>query len=89
MPSRVEDVLLSHPDVDEAAVVGFPDSEWGQRVKAFVVSKRADLSEEELDLFMKDSDLADFQRPRIYEFSESLPRTATGKISRKALRQGS
>ncbi len=87
MPARVEDVLLSHPDVAEVAVVGVPHPEWGQRVKAFVVPKRGDLSEEELDQYMKDSELADYQRPRMYKFLESLPRTATGKIDRKVLRQ--
>ena len=88
MPARVEEILLSHPDVAEAAVVGLPDPEWGQKVKAFVISKRADLDDSELDRFMKESELADYQRPRIYELTEALPRTATGKISRKALRQG-
>ncbi len=88
MPARVEDVLRTHPDVIEVAVVGDPDPEWGQKVKAFVVSGKPGLSKDELDAFMKDSDLADFQRPRIYEFIEDLPRTATGKINRKALREG-
>ena len=88
MPGRVEEVLLSHPDVAEAAVVGVSDPEWGQRVKAFVISNRADLSDKELDQFMKESELADYQRPRIYEFAETLPRTATGKINRRALREG-
>ncbi len=88
MPARVEEILLSHPDVAEAAVVGVPDPEWGQKVKAFIISKRADLDDRELDSFMKESALADYQRPRVYEFAEALPRTATGKINRKALRQG-
>ncbi len=87
MPGRIEDILRSHPDVAEVAVVGDPDPEWGQRVKAFVVSKRTELTEEELDQFMKESELADFQRPRIYEFPKELPRTATGKIDRKVLRR--
>ncbi len=87
MPARVEDVLLSHPDILEVAVVGDPDPEWGQRVKAYVVAKKSDLTIEELDSFMKESELADYQRPRIYEIIEELPKTATGKINRKALRK--
>jgi len=82
----VEEVLLAHPGVTEVAVVGVPDAEWGQRVKAFVVSKEPDLSNQELDRFMKESELADYQRPRLYDFVKGLPRTATGKIDRKALR---
>ena len=87
MPARGEDVLLAHPDVAEVAVVGIPDAEWGQRVKAFVVSKGPDLSNQDLDRFMKESELADYQRPRVYDFVEGLPRTATGKIDRRALRE--
>ena len=87
MPARVEDVLLAHPDVAEVAVVGIPDAEWGQRVKAFVVSQGPELSNQDLDRFMKESELADYQRPRAYDFVEGLPRTATGKIDRRALRE--
>jgi long-chain acyl-CoA synthetase len=87
MPARVEEVLLSDPDVAEVAVVGISDPNWGQKVKAFVVPSRPGLKEDELEKFMKGSELADYQRPRIYEFLEALPRTATGKINRKALRE--
>lgn len=86
MPARVEEVLLGHPDVTETAVVGIADQSWGQKVMAFVVSKNPDLKIEDLEIFMKDSELADYQRPRAYKFVEMLPRTATGKMNRKALR---
>ncbi len=86
MPARVEDELRSHPDVVEVAVVGTPDEEWGQKVKAVVVSKNPDLKAEDLEAFMKKSELAGYQRPRIYEFVEELPKTATGKLNRKAMR---
>jgi fatty-acyl-CoA synthase len=87
MPARVEEVLLAHPDVAEVAVVGVSDPEWGERVKAFVVSKRPDLTDQDLDRFMKESELADYQRPRTYDFVEGLPRTATGKVDRRSLRE--
>ena len=89
MPARVEEVLLAHPGVAEVAVVGIPDTDWGQKVKAIVVKKDPDITEKDLEGFMKDSELADYQRPRIYEFTEMLPRTATGKVNRKALRETS
>jgi acyl-coenzyme A synthetase/AMP-(fatty) acid ligase len=87
MPARVEEILLSDPDVAEVAVVGISDPNWGQKVKAFVVPSKPGLKEDALEKFMKGSELADYQRPRIYEFLETLPRTATGKINRKALRE--
>ena len=68
-------------------MIGVSDPEWGQKVKAFVNPKGAELSDKDLDRFMKDSELADYQRPRVYEFIDALPRTATGKVNRKALRQ--
>jgi fatty-acyl-CoA synthase len=87
MPARVEEVLLTHPGIAEVAVVGIADSEWGQKVKAFVVPKgTSELTQKDLDEFMRESELADFQRPRLYEILDSLPRTATGKLNRKALR---
>jgi len=85
-PREVEDTLVEHPDVVEVAVVGRPDEEWGERVVALVVADGA--SAEDLDSFLRDSDaLADFKRPREYEFVDELPKTPSGKIKKFELRE--
>jgi acyl-CoA synthetase (AMP-forming)/AMP-acid ligase II len=84
-PTEVEDVLFSHPDVVEAAVVGQPHDEWGEVVVAYVVG---DTDAETLDAFLQDSDdLADFKRPRAYEFVEELPKNPSGKVQKFKLRE--
>jgi acyl-CoA synthetase (AMP-forming)/AMP-acid ligase II len=83
-PTEVEDVLFSHPDVTEAAVVGEPHDEWGETVVAYVVG---DTTAEELDDFCRESDaLADFKRPREYHFVEELPKNPSGKVQKFKLR---
>jgi acyl-CoA synthetase (AMP-forming)/AMP-acid ligase II len=87
MPGPVENVLLAHPDVAEAAVVGLPDPQWGQRIVAFVVRKNPALSDTALDAVVQQSDLPGYQRPREYRFLDELPRGNSGKTNRRALRQ--
>jgi 2-aminobenzoate-CoA ligase len=86
---EVENILMEHPDVAECAVVGVPDEERGQVVKAFVVLKvPADASEtkvKEFQDFVK-SRIAPYKYPRQVEFRTSLPRTPTGKLQRFALK---
>lgn len=89
-PARVERALEAHPGVAEAAVVGTPHERWGEAVKACVVRAddpgATDLSADDLDAHCRASDdLADYQRPREYEFVESLPRNNPGKLDRAAL----
>jgi fatty-acyl-CoA synthase len=87
LPARVEDVLLSHPDVVECAVIGVAHPDGGQQVKAYVVPRRPDLEPDQLDEFMRDSELSGYQRPRLYELVDDLPRTSSLKVNRRALRE--
>jgi malonyl-CoA/methylmalonyl-CoA synthetase len=83
-PREVEDVLLSHPDVDEAAVVGTPSAEWGEVVTAFIVARARPPDEDELRRFLADR-LAAYKRPRSFRFVQSLPRNALGKVMKHEL----
>jgi 2-furoate---CoA ligase len=87
-PLEVEDVVASHPRVREVAVIGAPDDRWGQRVVAVVVADR-DVAAEELDAFcLASASLARFKRPREYRFVDELPKSPSGKILRRLLREG-
>ncbi|WP_311170693.1 class I adenylate-forming enzyme family protein [Halobellus ordinarius] len=83
-PSPVEEVLNAHPAVNESAVVGVEDDEYGEKVTAYIYASDPDLTAEELDEWCLDSDeVARMERPREYRFvEESLPRTSTGKLDR-------
>jgi acyl-CoA synthetase (AMP-forming)/AMP-acid ligase II len=86
-PAEVESVLQSHPDIDEAVIIGIPDPEWGQEPRAIVVLKPgAQVTQEEIIAYCKPH-LAGFKRPRSVQFVESLPRNAMGKVLRKELRE--
>jgi fatty-acyl-CoA synthase len=85
---EVEGVLLRHPAVQEAAVVGLPDDRWGEAPHAFVVLKPgASAAAEELRAFTRDR-LAHFKAPHSVTFVAELPKTATGKIQKYVLRGG-
>jgi 2-furoate---CoA ligase len=87
-PVEVEDVLARHPNVKDVAVVGEPDEKWGERVVAFVVPAGA-LTAAALDQHCRASgDLANFKRPRRFVFVAAIPKTASGKILRRLLRDG-
>ncbi|QLK26132.1 fatty acid--CoA ligase [Natrinema zhouii] len=86
-PAEVEDALFGHDAVEEAAVVGEPDEEWGETVVAYVVADD-DSTAADLDSFVLESDrLADFKRPRTYYFVDELPKNPSGKIQKFKLRE--
>ena len=84
-PGEVEDVLARHPDVEDVAVLGVPDEEFGQRLRAFVVSAAgSDPSEDDLKAHVKSS-LARYKVPREIVFTDEIPRNPTGKVLRRKL----
>jgi acyl-CoA synthetase (AMP-forming)/AMP-acid ligase II len=87
-PREVEDLLADHPDIEEAAVVGVADEDFGQRLRAFVVVRPgAELSEQAVQAYVKEN-LARFKVPREVVFLEGLPRNETGKVLKRVLRDG-
>jgi 2-furoate---CoA ligase len=86
-PVEVEDVLARADGVHEIAVIGAPDERWGQRVVACVVADE-EVTAEALDAFcLASTTLARFKRPREYRFVDELPKSASGKILRRFLRE--
>ncbi|MBS4208839.1 long-chain-fatty-acid--CoA ligase [Bacillus sp. FJAT-50079] len=84
-PREIEDVLYEHPAIQEMVVAGVPDPYRGETVKAYIVLKEgASITEKELDEYARKY-LAAYKVPRIYEFRKELPKTAVGKILRRAL----
>jgi long-chain acyl-CoA synthetase len=84
-PREVEEVLMTHPAVSLAAVVGVPHEEHGEEVKAYVIKNAGDeTTEAELVAWAKE-EMAAFKYPRTVEFRDTLPMTATGKILKREL----
>ena len=86
-PREIEEVLLRHPDLVEASIVGRPHPEWGEEVVAFIVAKPGVAVEEAaLDRLCLDH-IARFKRPREYRFVASLPKNNYGKVLKTELRK--
>ncbi|WP_144206244.1 long-chain-fatty-acid--CoA ligase FadD2 [Mycobacterium tilburgii] len=86
-PAEVEDLISGHPDVVEATAIGVEDTEWGHRLRAFVVKKSdADLDEDTIRHYVRDH-LARYKVPRDVIFLDELPRNPTGKILKRELRE--
>ena len=86
-PREIEDLLYSHPQIEEAAVIGVPDETRGEVPKAFIVPKEGEeIDKKEVLAFLKPK-LAQYKLPREVEIRESLPKNAAGKILKKVLKQ--
>jgi long-chain acyl-CoA synthetase len=86
-PIEVEEVLVQHPDVLDVAVIGVPDERWGETVKALVIGRSGSaVTEEELIAFARER-LAGYKLPRSVDFVDELPRTPTGKVLKRELRE--
>jgi long-chain acyl-CoA synthetase len=85
-PNEVEDVIVKHPLVMEAAVIGLPDEHSGEAVVAYVVRKDPSLTADDVRQFCREN-LTGYKVPRRIEFRETLPKTNVGKVLRRALKE--
>jgi fatty-acyl-CoA synthase len=85
-PREIEDLLTEHPEIDDVAVIGVPDEQFGERLRAFVVrAAGSQLSEDAVRDYVRDN-LARYKVPRDVAFVDVLPRNATGKVLKRELR---
>ena len=85
-PREIDEILFQHPKILEACSIGVPDAYRGETVKSFIVVKPGEhLTEDELNTYCRGR-LSPYKVPRIYEFVESLPKSAVGKILKRELR---
>lgn len=84
-PNEVEEVIVAHPDIVEAAAIGIPDPKSSEAVKVFVVSKNPALTDKDVIAFAREN-LTGYKVPRFVEFRDELPKTNVGKILRRELR---
>ena len=85
-PSEIEQVIWGHPGVQDCVVIGVPDEKWGERVKAFIEPKPGEnVSVASVDAMCRDN-LGSVKTPKEYEIRAELPRSAVGKVLKRALR---
>jgi long-chain acyl-CoA synthetase len=86
-PREVEEVLYAVPEVEECAVIGLPDKEWGEKVAAFIIPRAGKtISTDELKAFLK-TKMAPFKVPKVYVVTKELPKSAAGKILKREIKR--
>lgn len=86
-PREVEELLFTRPEVEECAVIGLPDKEWGEKVSAFIIPRaEKTISQDELKAFLK-TKMAPFKVPKLYVFTDTLPKSAAGKILKREIKR--
>ena len=85
-PNEIEDYLSTHPDIHEAGIIGVPDKNRGEYIKAFVVTKDKDLVDTDVISFCKKG-LTEYKVPKQVVFIDDLPKSNVGKILRRKLRE--
>ena len=86
-PAEVEDCLLGHPSIADVGVIGTPNEKWGEAVKAIVVLKKGESLTSEALIEWCGGKLARFKMPREVIFTDEIPRTPTGKVLKRLLRE--
>ncbi|HET6628691.1 MAG TPA: long-chain fatty acid--CoA ligase, partial [Woeseiaceae bacterium] len=85
-PNEVEDCLAAHPDIEEAGVIGVPRDDGGERVRAYIVTRNEQLTEQEVIAWARKY-LAGYKVPKEIVFRSELPKSPVGKILRRALQE--
>jgi acyl-CoA synthetase (AMP-forming)/AMP-acid ligase II len=86
-PREIEEILVKHADILDAAVIGIPDDKWGERLKAFVVRKSGSALTPEAIIAYCDGRISSMKIPKDFAFIDVLPRNASGKVLKTSLRQ--